>query len=163
MPSARFWTLTVTDATGHLVVSDGPPRRAGFTSSEIVRDAKGDFVIRLAREARAGNWLPLVGAGSFHAGAAPLRFAPQSQRGRARRLGDAKDFAGALRVMKQKRFLSRPLEALTWLAAVLCVAGVVHLSTILSCRALRPTILCADRCAGAGQQARAAARARTGT
>ena len=65
MPSARFWTMTVTDAKGHLVVSDGPPRRAGFTSSEIVRDAKGDFVIRVAHEARAGNWLPLVGAGAF--------------------------------------------------------------------------------------------------
>ncbi|MDB5545367.1 MAG: hypothetical protein JWO64_2516 [Hyphomicrobiales bacterium] len=34
-------------------------------------------------------------------------------------------------MIKQKRFLSRPLEALTWLAAILCVAGVVHLSTIL--------------------------------
>jgi hypothetical protein len=60
MPSARFWTLTVTDTKGHLVESDGPARRTGFTSSEIVRDAKGDFVIRLAREARPGNWLPLT-------------------------------------------------------------------------------------------------------
>lgn len=33
--------------------------------------------------------------------------------------------------MKQKRFLSRSLEGLIWLAAILCVAGAVHLSTIL--------------------------------
>ena len=32
---------------------------------------------------------------------------------------------------KDKRFLSRPLEALTWLVAILCVAGIVHLATIL--------------------------------
>ncbi|MDB5545368.1 MAG: uncharacterized protein JWO64_2517 [Hyphomicrobiales bacterium] len=65
MPSARFWTLTVTDTKGHLVVGEGPAPRAGFTSSEILRDARGDFEIRLAREARPGNWLPLAAPGSF--------------------------------------------------------------------------------------------------
>jgi hypothetical protein len=65
MPSARFWTLTVTDTKGHLVASEGPARRAGFTSSEMLRDAKGGFEIRLAREARAGNWLPLAAPGAF--------------------------------------------------------------------------------------------------
>jgi hypothetical protein len=60
MPSARFWTLTVTDTKGRLVASEGPARRAGFTSSEILRDAKGAFEIRLAQEARPGNWLPLA-------------------------------------------------------------------------------------------------------
>ena len=67
MPSARFWTLTVTDARGHLVAApDGAPSlRAGFTSSEIVRNAGGGFEIRAAREARAGNWLPLAMPGTF--------------------------------------------------------------------------------------------------
>lgn len=32
---------------------------------------------------------------------------------------------------RQASFLSRPLEALVWLVAVACIAGVVHLSTIL--------------------------------
>lgn len=63
MPSARFWTLTVTDSDGRLVESPG--KRAGFTSGDIVRDAQGGFVIRLAREARSGNWLPLAMQGRF--------------------------------------------------------------------------------------------------
>jgi hypothetical protein len=67
MPSARFWTLTVTDRQGHLVVAAaGAPRlRAGFTSSEILRNAQGGFEISVARAARSGNWLPLVSAESF--------------------------------------------------------------------------------------------------
>jgi len=63
MPSARFWTLTLTDADGHLVAT--PTGRAGFTSSEVLRDQKGAFDIRLAREARPGNWLPLAMQGAF--------------------------------------------------------------------------------------------------
>jgi hypothetical protein len=63
MPSARFWTLTVTDSDGRLVESPG--KRAGFTSGDIVRDAQGGYVIRLAREARSGNWLPLSMQGRF--------------------------------------------------------------------------------------------------
>lgn len=63
MPSARFWTLTVTDGEGRLV--DHPGKRAGFTSSEMLRDAQGGFEIRLARRARSGNWLPLAMPDSF--------------------------------------------------------------------------------------------------
>lgn len=63
MPSARFWTLTVVDSNGRLV--EGAQRRAGFTSGELLRDAKGDFEIRLAREARSGNWLQLAMPDSF--------------------------------------------------------------------------------------------------
>lgn len=40
--------------------------------------------------------------------------------------------------VKQKRFLSRPLEALAWLAAVLSLAGIVHLATILAMPRLAP-------------------------
>jgi hypothetical protein len=63
MPSARFWTLTVDDREGHLRADRS--QRYGFTSSEIVRDAAGQFQIRLAREARPGNWLPLASDGRF--------------------------------------------------------------------------------------------------
>jgi hypothetical protein len=66
VPPTRFWTLTVTDADGKLVASAARQvRRAGFTSSEILRDGVGGFQIVLAREARAGNWLPLAQPGSF--------------------------------------------------------------------------------------------------
>jgi uncharacterized membrane protein len=34
-------------------------------------------------------------------------------------------------VKQHKRFLSRPLEIVTWLVAILCIAGIVHLATIL--------------------------------
>jgi hypothetical protein len=65
MPSARFWTLTVTGPKGELVAGGEGRPRAGFTSSEILRDAQGGFEIRLSREARAGNWLRLVTPGAF--------------------------------------------------------------------------------------------------
>lgn len=66
VPGTRFWTLTVTDAEGRLVAPAAiPVARAGFTSSEILRDGQGGFDIRLAREARAGNWLPLAQPGAF--------------------------------------------------------------------------------------------------
>jgi hypothetical protein len=66
VPAARFWTLTVTDADGRLVASAARPvTRAGLTSGEILRDGQGGFEIALAREARAGNWLPLAQSGAF--------------------------------------------------------------------------------------------------
>jgi hypothetical protein len=58
-PPARFWTLTLYDAKGHLVAN--ALQRYGFTSEEIVRNADGSFAIRLASRARAGNWLPTGG------------------------------------------------------------------------------------------------------
>jgi hypothetical protein len=58
-PPARFWTLTLYDAKGHLVAN--ALQRYGFTSEEIVRNADGSFAIRLASRARSGNWLPTGG------------------------------------------------------------------------------------------------------
>ncbi|MGN6309105.1 MAG: DUF1214 domain-containing protein [Xanthobacteraceae bacterium] len=58
-PPARFWTLTLYDTKGHLVAN--ALQRYGFTSEEIVRNADGSFVIRLASRARSGNWLPTGG------------------------------------------------------------------------------------------------------
>ncbi|MBN8972326.1 MAG: DUF1214 domain-containing protein [Xanthobacteraceae bacterium] len=58
-PPARFWTLTLYNAKGHLVAN--ALQRYGFTSEEIVRNADGSFVIRLASRARSGNWLPTGG------------------------------------------------------------------------------------------------------
>ena len=59
-PPARLWTLTV-------YAGDAPVRtpleRAGFTSSEVLRDASGGFAIVLDRAARPGNWLPLPETG----------------------------------------------------------------------------------------------------
>jgi hypothetical protein len=59
-PQARFWTLTVYDASGRPAAA-GP--RSGLTSAEILRDGDGRFTITLAKEARAGNWLPMPETG----------------------------------------------------------------------------------------------------
>jgi hypothetical protein len=63
-PAARYFTLTLTDASGHLVPN--LMERASFTSSEIVRQEGGRFEIVIGPSPRAGNWLP-TGAlpGSF--------------------------------------------------------------------------------------------------
>ena len=58
-PAARFWTLTLFDRKGHVVANS--LQRYGFTSQEIVRGSDGQFEIRVAARARAGNWLPTGG------------------------------------------------------------------------------------------------------
>jgi hypothetical protein len=58
-PPARFWTLTLYDAQGHLVPNS--LQRYGFTSQEIVRGSDGAFEIHIAPRPRAGNWLPTGG------------------------------------------------------------------------------------------------------
>ena len=58
-PHARFWTLTASDARGRLVENDA--QRQGFTSSELVREEDGGFVLRLSPQARPGMWLPTQG------------------------------------------------------------------------------------------------------
>ena len=58
-PAARFWTLTLYDPKGHLVANT--LQRYGFTSQEVIRGADGQFEVRVASRARAGNWLPTGG------------------------------------------------------------------------------------------------------
>ncbi|MDR7035528.1 hypothetical protein J2X36_000263 [Methylobacterium sp. BE186] len=59
-PPARAWTLTV---TGRGAAEPGRPAlRGGFTSTEILRERDGRFVIALAPGARPGNWLPAPGS-----------------------------------------------------------------------------------------------------
>ena len=57
MPPARFWTLTPVTPRGSLL--DNKAHRFGLTSSEIIRRENGDFQIRIAANARSGNWLPV--------------------------------------------------------------------------------------------------------
>jgi hypothetical protein len=57
VPDARYWTLSVTDQDGWPV--DNPAHRHGFRSSEILRSAKGDFLITVAADVQPGNWLPI--------------------------------------------------------------------------------------------------------
>jgi hypothetical protein len=58
-PAARFWTLTVYDPDGRLIVNAAD--RYAFTSQEIIRQADGHFAIAIAPRARSGNWLPTGG------------------------------------------------------------------------------------------------------
>jgi hypothetical protein len=62
-PPARYWTLTLYDNDGHLVAN--AINRYGFTSHELIRNQDGSFAIRVAPRARAGNWLPTGGIGSY--------------------------------------------------------------------------------------------------
>lgn len=58
-PTARFWTVTLYNASGQLVANS--VNRFGFTSQEIVRRADGTFEIAVTPRASAGNWLPTGG------------------------------------------------------------------------------------------------------
>ena len=62
-PPARYWTLTLYDPEGRLVANTID--RHGFTSEEVVRGVDGSFVINVAPQARAGNWLPSGGTEHF--------------------------------------------------------------------------------------------------
>ena len=60
LPS-RWWTLTAYDRDGRLMAN--PMARYGFTSSEILRQPDGGFIIAVSPRARPGNWLPVSGSG----------------------------------------------------------------------------------------------------
>lgn len=55
-PTARLWTLSVTDDAGEPPTSTSG--RTALVSREILRDADGRFEIAVAATARPGNWLP---------------------------------------------------------------------------------------------------------
>lgn len=57
VPPARAWTLTI--AGRGAADPERPPMREAFTSTEILRDGEGRFVITLSQEAQPGNWLPM--------------------------------------------------------------------------------------------------------
>lgn len=66
---SHWWSLTVYDATGHLIPNAA--ERYAFTSDTIALRADSSFTVSLARDARPENWLPVGGAGqlavAFHA------------------------------------------------------------------------------------------------
>jgi hypothetical protein len=62
-PPARYWTLNAATPEGFLIPN--AVGRYGFTSSEIVREDPEIVDIVAAREARAGNWLPIAGTRPF--------------------------------------------------------------------------------------------------
>ncbi|HVY20450.1 MAG TPA: DUF1214 domain-containing protein [Bauldia sp.] len=62
-PAARLWTLTAYDDDGALMANVAG--RPGFHSREIVRDANGDFRIRLSAVVQPGNWLPIGAVDRF--------------------------------------------------------------------------------------------------
>ncbi|MDX2259421.1 MAG: DUF1214 domain-containing protein [Hyphomicrobiaceae bacterium] len=58
---ASWWSITAFDDVGRLIPN--PVDRHAFTSETVAVSPDGTFVITLARDARAGNWLPTGGAG----------------------------------------------------------------------------------------------------
>jgi len=63
VPTARYWTLGVIDSHGWPI--ENAARRYGFRSSEILREANGDFTITVSADVASGNWLPIGGPGPF--------------------------------------------------------------------------------------------------
>lgn len=63
MPVARFWSLTLSRLDGLTIPH--PTARAGFTSSEIVRQLGTRDTIEIGAEPLAGNWLPAPAQGPF--------------------------------------------------------------------------------------------------
>ena len=57
VPPARAWTLTVA-GRGKAVPGATPPR-GSMTSTEVLRQQDGQFVIMLSPEVQSGNWLPM--------------------------------------------------------------------------------------------------------
>lgn len=62
LPQARWWTLTLYDDSDRL--ARNPSRRAGFTSSAVLRGEEGKATVTVAPDAQPGNWLPSA-PGSF--------------------------------------------------------------------------------------------------
>lgn len=60
-PQAAFWSLTVFNEKGGLIANAAD--RHSFNSATIMRPPSGRLSVRLARNARPGNWLPTGGAG----------------------------------------------------------------------------------------------------
>ncbi|MFM1815373.1 MAG: hypothetical protein RLZ98_2068 [Pseudomonadota bacterium] len=58
---ANWWSIAVYDSDGLLIPNAA--NRYGFNSSTVISRPDASFIIALAREARAGNWLPIAGAG----------------------------------------------------------------------------------------------------
>ena len=62
-PDALWWSLSLYDAKGQLIPNSAS--RHGFTSNSVLRRTNGEYTITIAREARAGNWLPSMRAGKL--------------------------------------------------------------------------------------------------
>ena len=63
IPLSRYWTLTWNDPDGWLTGPTG--LRHNLTSAEILQRADGMFDIKVSRQARPGNWLPVAGNSDF--------------------------------------------------------------------------------------------------
>ncbi|HRY07678.1 MAG TPA: DUF1214 domain-containing protein [Hyphomicrobiaceae bacterium] len=61
--AARWWSITVFDDDGALIPN--PAGRYAFSRETVAITPEGGFVISMARDARAGNWIPTGGAGSL--------------------------------------------------------------------------------------------------
>lgn len=61
--NAAWWSITVFDDRGRLI--SNALQRYAFTSDTITLGSDGTFLVSLARDARAGNWLPTGGAGKL--------------------------------------------------------------------------------------------------
>ncbi|MGL5362796.1 MAG: DUF1214 domain-containing protein [Bosea sp. (in: a-proteobacteria)] len=63
VPTARGWTLTVSDENG--VAIPAGRQRTGFSDAEVTRRENGQLAIGLSNEALPGDWLPLPKSGGF--------------------------------------------------------------------------------------------------
>ena len=59
-PPAAWWSLAVYDREGSLIPN--PSGRYSINTGGLMRSPSGQFTVRLAKDARAGNWLPVSGS-----------------------------------------------------------------------------------------------------
>ena len=62
-PPARFWTLSAIDRDGFPL--ENLAERYVLRSSEILREANGEFWIYVSPRVHAGNWLPVGGVAAY--------------------------------------------------------------------------------------------------
>ena len=60
---AVWWSIAIYDSRGALIDNDFD--RFAMTGDTVVRGSDGSYVIRLAQDARPGNWLPVGTDGRF--------------------------------------------------------------------------------------------------
>ena len=62
-PGAVWWSLSPYDADGKLFANEA--QRYAYSSASVMRGGDGTYAIMVARDAGAGNWLPVSGSGNF--------------------------------------------------------------------------------------------------
>lgn len=62
-PAGQWWTLSAYDLDGNLM--SNPANRYALNQSNVMRDARGAYVINVSSRVQPGNWLPIANVHRF--------------------------------------------------------------------------------------------------